>query len=433
MEEILSLARKEAQEAEVFLVSSEETQVHFEANRLKQLQTRQKDSVSLRVVKDGRIGYATATLLDNAAELVRNAVETAQFGTVAKFRFPEKTVYPQVDVFDDSVNAVTIDNMIELGTAMIDTVLAHTTDIICDAGTNRGTVSVRIANTKGGEAEYHKSFFSLGLEGSLINGTDMLFVGESQGSCHPLLDPALITGDVLRQLELAKDRAAVPTRPLPVIFTPTGVASALIFSLMSAFNGKSVLEGASPIGEKLGWQVFDEKLSLWDDATLAYRPASRPCDDEGVPSRRTPLIERGVVSGFLYDLQTAARAGAESTGNGERGNGLPAPSPSAFVIAPGGASFEEMLADIKEGLVIEHLMGASQGNVLGGEFSGNVLLGYKVENGKIVGRVKDTMVSGNVYELLKEINAVGKEAKWVGGSLLTPPIYCPRLSVASKG
>ncbi|MFC2018705.1 metallopeptidase TldD-related protein [Chloroflexota bacterium] len=139
------------------------------------------------------------------------------------------------------------------------------------------------------------------------------------------------------------------------------------------------------------------------------------------------------MTGFLYDLQTAAQAGTRSTGNGSRSRGgLPSPAPSAIVIAPGTTTLDEMIQDIKEGLIIEHLMGAQQGNILGGDFSGNVLLGYKVENGKIVGRVKDTMVSGNIYQVLKQITAIGSEAKLVGGFLNTPPIYCPNLSVASK-
>jgi PmbA protein len=91
-----------------------------------------------------------------------------------------------------------------------------------------------------------------------------------------------------------------------------------------------------------------------------------------------------------------------------------------------------MVADIKEGLVVEYLMGAGQGNVLGGDFSGNVLLGYKIENGKIIGRVKDTMVSGNVYQALKRISAVGSESRWIGGSVYTPPIYLQEVSVAGK-
>ena len=92
-----------------------------------------------------------------------------------------------------------------------------------------------------------------------------------------------------------------------------------------------------------------------------------------------------------------------------------------------------MVADIKEGLVVEQVMGASQGNILGGEFSGNVLLGYKVENGEIVGRVKDTMVSGNVYQVLRQVIAIGDKGKWVGGHLWIPHLYCPDLAVAAKG
>ena len=434
MEHILTQARKVAEEAEVFTVSSEETRVQFEANRLKRLQTKQQTSVALRVIRQGKVGYAATTNLEDNQELVNNAMETARFGTPAKFQLPGLTSYPQVEVFDAAVDSVSIEQMIELGEEMITAVTRHTPDIVCEAGVSKGVISVRIINSRGGQANYRKSFFSLGIEGSLINDTDMLFVGESESSCHPISGSKAVTERVLWQLELARSRASAPSRSLPVVFTPSGVASALIMPLMAAFNGKTVLEGASPIGNKLGQRVFDDKLWLYDDPTIIYRPGSRPCDDEGVASQRTPLVEQGTVANFLYDLQTAALAKTRSTGNGDRGHGgLPSPSPSAFIIAPGITTFNEMVRDIKEGLVIEQLMGAGQGNILGGDFSGNVLLGYKVENGKIVGRVKDTMVSGNIYQVLKQITAVGSEAKWVGGFLQTPPLYCPRLSVASRG
>jgi PmbA protein len=433
MERILALAQKVAAEAEVYQVSSEETQVRFEANRLKQLQTNQSTSVALRIIKDGRIGYATTSGALDRRQLVKNAVETAFFGAIAKFRLPGRTSYPEIEILDPTVASVPIKDMVGLGEAMIDTITAHTPGIICEGGASRGTVSLKIINSRGGQAEYRKSYFSLGIEGTLVEGTDMLFVGESDSSCHPITDPALIIKTVLRQLDLARNKAKAPTRELPVIFTPDG-ATALLMPLMSAFNGKTVLEGASPIGDKVDKLIFDKKFSLSDDPTIAFRPGSRPCDDEGVASRRNHLIENGIVKGFLYDLQTAALAGTESTGNGSRGRGgLPAPSPSAFVIAPGDTTFEDMVQDIKEGLVIEQLMGAEQGNILGGDFSGNVLLGYKVENGKMVGRVKDTMVAGNVYKILKDIAAIGSEAKWVGGFLQAPPLYCKGLSVSSKG
>jgi PmbA protein len=434
MEDILSQASQAAEAAEVYRVSSEQTQIRFEANKLKQLQTKQQTNLALRIIKDGRIGYATSTETSNGNELVNNALETAAFGTSAAFQLPELKTYPNVDIFDETVNAVSVKDMIGLGEAMIAAVTDRTLGILCEATVSRATISVRILNSRGGQAEYQKSVFNLGIEGTLIEGTDMLFVGDGDSSCHPLTEPDKVIATVLKQLDLAKNQAKVPSRQLPVIFTPNGIESALIPPLMSAFNGKVVLHGASPVGDKIGQKVFDGKLTLTDDPTISYRPGSRPCDDEAVASQPTPIIEQGTVAGFLYDLQTGALAGRPSTGNGSRGHGgLPSPAPSAFAITPGNTTLDEMIADIKEGLVVEFLMGASQGNVLGGDFSGNVLLGYKVENGEIAGRVKDTMVSGNIYRILKDITAIGSETRWVSGSLCTPPIYLPRVAVASKG
>jgi PmbA protein len=422
MEEILAKAKKTVQEAEVFQVSSEETTVRFEANKLKQLQTSQSTSVALRVVKNGRIGYATTTGIEKKDQLVNNAVETAEFGSEAKFTLPGKAVYPKVDVYDAAVNNVSIKDMTGLGEDMISAVTKSTKGIMCEGGVSRGSITVRLLNSRGGAAEFKKSFFSMSLEGTVVNGSDMLFVGESDSSCHPISSTKKIIDTVLLQLERCKNQAKVTTRKMPVIFTPDGLASAFLMALVSAFNGKTVLEGASPLAQKLGQKAFDAELSLYDDPTIDFQTGSRPCDDEGVPSQRTPLIEKGQVKAFLYDLQTAALAGKKSTGSGNRGRGsLPAPAASALVISPGKTTFAEMVKDIKEGLVVEQLMGAEQGNILGGDFSGNVLLGYKIENGELVGRVKDTMVSGNVYKILKDIAAIGSEARWWGVSVRRRP------------
>ncbi len=433
MENILKLALRKAEEAEVFYVSTEETPVQFQANHLKTIQSKQSSSISLRIIKNGRLGYAAASGEIDPQKLVDIAVETAQFGMPAKFVFPSDVSFPGVKIVDPGVERVSVGEMIDLGNQMIEPLLKSTPGLMCDAGVAKETMSLRVLNSRGGRAEYSKTSFGLGVSGTLVRDTDMLFVGDGQESCHPLKDTSAITAVVLRQLELAKNIASAPNKQLPVIFTPDGMVSAFVPALMAAFNGKIVLEGASPLGKRLGEQVFDPRISVFDDPTLDYAPRSRPCDDEGVPSRPTPLIDEGVVANFLYDLQTAGLAGVKSTGSGGRGRGgLMSPSPSALVVAAGATTFDQMVADIKEGLVIEQLMGAEQGNVLGGDFSGNVLLGYKIENGKIVGRVKNTMVSGNVYQILKEIVALGKEARWVGGSILTPHIYCKSLSVASK-
>jgi PmbA protein len=111
---------------------------------------------------------------------------------------------------------------------------------------------------------------------------------------------------------------------------------------------------------------------------------------------------------------------------------MPGPSASVLLLAEGDASEEDMLADMKRGVVVEHLLGAGQSNVQGGEFSANILLGYLVEKGKIEGRVKNTIISGNVYTALSQIRAQGKNSRWVGGSIRTPALCCGGVSVATK-
>jgi len=361
-------------------------------------------------------------------------METSQFGSPANFQFPSSREYSGVHIFDPKVEEIAMERMVEIGEELIAKVRGHTPDILCDVQVTKGTRSTSLINSQGGEGRYDSSFFSLSLEGILVRDTDMLFVGDSESSCRLSDNIDDLADRVIWQLEMAKKKAAVSTKLLPVIFTPNGVASALMSPLVLAFNGKSVLEGASPLKDKLGEQVFDKRLNLWDDATIAYGVGSYPFDDEGVSGQRMPLVTNGVVTNFLYDLQTAALAGTQSTGNGQRaGGGTPRPDISSLILSGGDVSFQAMVEDMKEGLIVEQVIGADQGNLLGGDFGGNVLLGYRVENGEIVGRVKDTMIAGNVYKVLKELLGIGQEARWVGGILQTPPLYCSNVSVTTKG
>jgi PmbA protein len=434
LKEVLRSAQREAEQAEVFAVSSRAVPIQFEANELKQVQTKEKSSIALRIFREGRIGFATASGGGGWEALVDMAVETSQFGGQANFQFPSSQDYAEVRIFDPKVEEVAMERMVEIGKELIGKIKGHTPDILCDVQVTRGTSSISLINSQGGDGRYNRSFFSLSLEGILVRDTDMLFVGDSESSCRLSDDINDLANKVIWQLEMAKRKAAVSTKLLPIIFTPHGVASALLSPLLLAFNGKTVLDGASPLKDKMGEQVFDKKLSLWDDATVAYGVGSYPFDDEGVPGQRLPLVTNGLVANFLYDLQTAALAGTRSTGNGQRAGGsFPSPSISSLILGSGDVSFPAMVEDMKEGLIVEQVMGAEQGNLLGGDFGGNVLLGYKVENGEVVGRVKDTMIAGNVYQVLKELSGIGQEARWVGGILQTPPLYCSGVSVTTKG
>lgn len=433
MEHLLEKAKKAAQQAELFIVKTEETPIHFEANRLKHIQTKQSTSIALRIIKDGRIGYAVSSRQDAGDELINMALETAKFGQEVHFDLPDTTKYQNVDIYDEAVKEIPLDKMVSLGEEIISKMRELNSEIECEASIDKATASVEILNSKGFHSSYKKSIFGFGASGLLVRGSDMLFVSDSDSSCRPITTIENVYVQIKRQLENAKVNAQVKSKNMPVLFTPYGVVSALAPSLGSAFNGKVVLEGSSPIGDKLGKVIFDEKLKLYDNPLTPFRPASRPFDDEGMPSQTTVLIEEGKAKNFLYDLRTASLAGTKSTGNGERSHaGAPTPSPSSLIIESGDSTFDEVITNMKEGIIVEYLMGAEQGNILGGDFSGNVLLGYKVENGIVTGRVKDTMVSGNVFNMLKSISAICDDGRWVGGVIKTPSILFENVAVASK-
>ena len=213
LEDILSRAKKSAEQAEVFFSAVDDTPVIFEANRLKQLQTNEGMMVALRLVRNGRIGFSTATSLDDIGSLVSRAVEVAQFGAVARFELPGRQSFPQVAMHDPKAESFEIERMVDLGQALIDKVHEHTPDLLCDASVGKGVASLFLVNSKGGQAEFKKTFFVLGLEGNLIKDTDMLFVGDGESSCQAITDIGIVASSVVRQLDLARRQASVSSGP----------------------------------------------------------------------------------------------------------------------------------------------------------------------------------------------------------------------------
>ena len=433
LERLLERATKVSQDAEVFHVQYKDEPVLFEANQVKLVETRESSGVALRIIKDGRIGFSSTSDSKNTDRLITQVLETAPFGPEARLGFPQRGSFSPIEVYDPQTESFPLEDMADLGQTAIDRLRGHSPDLVCDASVTKSAITVTILNSRGGYATYTKSVFSVFVHGTIVNDDDMLFVSDGRSSCRPLLDTSEIVESIKDQLELSRNIVPAPVGQPPVVFTPRGFAGAILSPLLSAFNGKTILQGASPLVGKVGERLVDERFSLWDVPTFPYAPASRMCDDEGVPSRELSLVDKGVISSFFYDLQTAAQAGTESTASAHRGlNTLPTPGSSVTIVGEGDVSYQGMLSDMKNGLVVERLLGAGQSNILGGDFNANVLLGYRVEEGSVIGRVKNTVISGNVYTVLKEIQAIEKDSHWVGGSLKTPALCLRGVSVAAK-
>lgn len=433
LRDILDRAVKVTPNAEVFQIVTKETPVIFEANKLKMLETRESSGIALRLIKNGRLGFAVTTNLQDIDQFIGDALELASIGAASCIDLPSYTNFNHVPVYDPAIEKVSMNDMVQVGQVLLDSIRTMNSNLLIDGRVTKIVSTVSLLNSKGSEVTYTKGVFAIGMEAMLVRGEDMLFVGEHEVSCHPVLDTTKIRASIETQLELSKEIVEPVMGSLPVIFTPHGVSGALLQPLITGFNGRNIIQGSSPLVGKMGQKIVSNAVSVWDDPTIPYAPGSSSTDDEGVPSQRKALIKNGVVETFLYDLQTACQAGVKSTGNGSRSLGsLPSPSASLLLIDEGTTSYEDMINDIKDGIIVERLLGAGQGNVLSGDFNANVLLGYRIRNGKPCGRVKNTMISGNVYEALNNLGAIGNQSRWVGGSFKTPPLYFHNISVSSR-
>ncbi len=422
----------------------ERTTVAFEWGRLKSAGTTEEAGTNLRVRHRGRVGVAGTTATDAAPApapdaLVGRAVASAELGEELDLVFPAPArLLPLATSFDRAANA-SLDQLIDLGRSLLDRLARDGCRI--NVTIERETTATRVANSAGASGEYRATGFGVSADVWRIAGDDVLVVSDGfEGADFPSDDEvaALVTS-INARLDHALRVVAPPEGALPVVFTPAGL-SALMLPVTQGLSGKAVLQGISPLGAKLGEQVFDARFSLSDDPLRVGRTASRPVDDECVPSRTTCLVKRGVVQRFIYDLETAARAKTGSTGNGQRGIfGKPVAAYTNLVVGVGdqvsGGTRPQLggglLGEIRDGLLVDELIGVGQGNVTGGAFSHPVALAYRVERGEIAGRVKDAAVAGNAYELWKRVGGFGNDARW-SGSRWAPSVLFEGVSVARR-
>jgi PmbA protein len=299
-------------------------------------------------------------------------------------------------------------------------------EVICSGQFDSEASRVSLLNSQGFSGEYSETSISYYLGVEWVRGEDFLGVYEgeyTQGAVN--LEDTL--SQILQRLEWAQSNVNPSTGRMPVIFTPNA-ANLLWSTVEAALNGKEVLEKSSPWSEKLGDLVLGANLTLTQDPSLD--PHSCPFDDEGTLTQPLTLIENGRLRQFYLDRTTARKLGTATTGNGFRGSlgRYPAPELVNLVINSGQGTLEDLIKQMSRGLVVVQILGGEAD--ISGEFSVNIDLGYYVENGEVLGRVKDTMVAGNVYQALQQIQQLGGDRRW-SGSCYTPSILIDSLSVVA--
>ncbi|MGE0404926.1 MAG: TldD/PmbA family protein [Candidatus Korobacteraceae bacterium] len=229
----------------------------------------------------------------------------------------------------------------------------------------------------------------------------------------------------LRRLNARK----VKTTRVPVVLDPL-MARSLLDHIFEAVNGDSVYRGASFLAGKLGGRIAGENITVIDDGTLRGGFGSSPFDSEGVPTRRTVVIENGVLKSYLLNSYTARKLGMKTTGNAARGlAGTPGIGAGNFFLQPGEASPQKLIADVPDGLYVTELLGFGV-NMVTGDYSRGAS-GMWISGGELAYPVEEITIAGNLKDMLNSISAIANDLEF-RGSVAAPTLRIEGLTVAGE-
>jgi PmbA protein len=402
--------------------------ISFESGRLKSIKESEHEKIIARIIKNGKLGFVVTSNFDDLNSFKDKCNDACLNGPEISFNFPKISNYHSVKTYDDNILKINAEEMIKMGHDAIEKIKNYDPEINTNIFIRKGTLDINLINSNQVNLKEQKSFFTFDSEGQSINGEDILEISEGRASGSFDVKPDEIIEDLISKFKHSKKIVQLENKNIPVIFSDDGII-VLLLSLIAGFNGKNIFQKTSPLVNKLGQKIFDQKLSIYDDGLKSYTISSRNFDDEGVPKQLINLVKDGVVDGYLFDLYSASQCNTISTGSGSKGgfegynpNSIPSVQPTILTIKKGPTKKQDMIKNIKEGLIVHSVLGLGQGNIISGEFSNNVALGFLIKNGEIIGRVKNVMISGNAYELLKSIDCIGSEILWDKNSICSPYI-----------
>jgi len=437
-----------AGEAEAYASEDRRREVRAHGGAVESLTAATQRGIGVRAWIGGKVGYAFGTDLSEAglAEIGACATEAARVADEDEFAAPPVPVRPIPDMegkgapelSDSSVAAWSIGDVSELALAVEDAALAADGRV---AGVEQAvyadsTERIAVASSTGVGDEYERSscyaYVQALAEG---DGGRETGLGFGLGRGPAALDPVAIGREGGERATAMIGATKPPSRSCPVVLDPT-VAASFVGILGRGLGASAVQRGRSPFAGRVGSETAAQAFALSDDGLDPDGPASSPFDGEGVPRRRTALIEDRTLRTYLYDTYSARRGGAASTGNAGRGGYrvLPGVAPSNLIVAPGGLSFEELLRAAGEGVLVTDVAGLHSGvNPVSGVFSVGAS-GLAVRGGELAEPLREFTIAGDLVSMLGAVEAVGDEPRWVpfGGSVSTPPLLIGAMTVAGS-
>ena len=431
-----------ARAAEAYASRDSGREVRVHGGEVESLTAATQSGIGVRAWIGQRVGYAYGTDLSEAGvgAIAARAADAAAVADEDEFAGPPQPAEAEAiaGLSDPGLESVSADEVAALALTVERTALATDPRI---AGVETAVYAdsaeqVAIASSVGVAGEYEVSscfaYLQALADGDGAKETGLGF-GLARGPAG--LDPEAIGAEGAERA-LAMIGASKPaSRSCPVVFDPT-VAASFAGLIGGALGANAVQRGRSPFAESLGEELASQALELHDDGRDREGAASAPFDGEGVPRRRTALIEGGRLRAFLFDTYTANRGGGASTGSAARSGyrSLPSVSASNLVVTPGTLPLGGLLAEAGDGVYITDVAGLHSGvNPVTGVFSVGAS-GRAIRGGELAEPVREFTIAGDLVSMLGAVRAAGAESRWVpfGGSVKTPPLLIGEISISGS-
>ena len=440
IKELLAQAKAAGIEAaEAYLSEKENFSAMRNNGALEDYQSNHTRGLGFRGLVNGRMGYASTEALDEESigQLIRGVIESA---TLCESD-DEQPLYqgggqvPELELYQPELDKVAPEAKLAKIEAMENACKAADSRYLNGYNMVETTKhTVRIANSFGMDQTYTENFCNLYCNANVKEGDNVSTGGFVQISRDlDALDPDRLARDSVDQAVKGLNAEPVASGKYHVVFWNEALVSLLgVFS--TVFSAETEQMGLSLLSGKLGETIAAPCVTLVDDPLRPDCLGSRPFDDEGVPSHQHMLVENGVFRTFLHNLKTARKAGVESTGNGSKAD-YSSPvrvAPSNLYFEPGALSFEELLSQVGDGIVITEVSGLHAGaNPVSGDFS-LLSKGYTLKDGKRDQPLERITVAGNFYELLKNIRAFASDLRFPNGALGSASADAGEMTVSGK-
>ncbi len=428
-----------ATEADAYIRSGIESTVSVRMSEIEKLIEAGSRYVSIRVIKDKRTAVCNTSDFTPKAldEMVRTAVELAAISEPDEYAgLPDRDelaldMGAALQLYDERIESLTVDEMKDIvlraEQAAFDFDPRITNSEGAEFGAERGLLV--LANTLGfcGSYPYTAASFTVQVMADDADGkkrNDYWFSAERM--FHRLADPRDVGRRAAARAVRKIGARKVETREVPVVWDPV-VASALAGTISGASSGEALFKRSTFLAESEGQVIASPLVTITSDSTLPGQLGSRPFDGEGVRARRNPLVEAGVFRGFLFDSYYARRTGRRTTGSAARTGDAISIGGGNLVLEAGVTEAKDIISSVRDGLYLTDLMGFGV-NQTTGDFSRGAA-GIWIENGELTYPVTEINVSGNLKDMLRDIEAVGSDLQWFAGSA-APTLKMSKLMVS---